>query len=272
MRSAITRGVAAAAMLALGTVLQAANGVIVTQKVTTGDSTQTHQVQLDANHMRAEVLGARGESQIVIFDGVKQVLYLVNPERKTYSEMTKEDADKLGAQVNDAMAQMQAQMANLPPEQRAQIEAMMKGRGMGAAMGGASKPEYKKTGTSTVGKWTCDKYEGYTNGQKTNEVCSVEAKALGFTTADFAVTREMAAFFARIMPQGASRIFSIGDPAVQGYAGIPVRMTSTTMGRTTTSELQDVTRGSIPDTAFEVPAGFQKEPFMGPMGRGRGRQ
>ena len=269
MRSAITRGVAAAAILALGTALQAANGVIITQKVTMGDSTRTTQVQFDANHMRAETPGARGESQVVIFDGAKQVLYIVNPERKTYSEMTKADADKLGAQVNDAMAQMQAQMANMPPEQRAQIEAMMKGRGMGAAMGGAAKPEYKKVGTDTVGKWTCDKYEGYVNGQKTMDLCTVDPKVLGFTPADFAVTRQMADFFSRIMPQGASRIFSIGDLATQGYAGIPIRTTTSMMGRTSTSELQDIQRGSIPESAFEVPAGFQKEPFMGGMGRGR---
>lgn len=269
MRSAITRGVAAAAILALGTALQAANGVIITQKVTMGDSARTTQVQFDANHMRAETPGARGESQVVIFDGAKQVLYIVNPERKTYSEMTKEDADKLGAQVNDAMAQMQAQMANLPPEQRAQIETLMKGRGMGAAMGGAAKPEYKKVGTDTVGKWTCDKYEGYVNGQKTMDLCTVDPKVLGFTPADFAVTRQMADFFSRIMPQGASRIFSIGDLATQGYAGIPIRTTTSMMGRTSTSELQDIQRGSIPESAFEVPAGFQKEPFMGGMGRGR---
>lgn len=269
MKRTVLGAVTVAGVVALTGVLHAASGVVIVTKSSSDSGTQTHQVQLDANHMRAEMAGGAGDTQVVIFDGAKQVLDIVSPAKKTYSEITQADADKLGAQVSGAMAQMQAQMANLPPEQRAQIEAMMKGRGAGAMGGAPAKPEYKKVGTDTVGKWTCDKYEGYTNGQKVSEVCTVDPKALGFTVGDFAVTRQMAEFFGRIMPQMSSRMFAIGSLEAQGYAGIPVRNTQYVMGRTITTEVVEVTRGTIPETAFQVPAGFEKQPFMGGMGRGR---
>jgi hypothetical protein len=40
-----------------------------------------------------------------------------------------------GGQVEAAMAQMQAQLASMPPEQRAQVEAMMANQGIGMAAG-----------------------------------------------------------------------------------------------------------------------------------------
>jgi hypothetical protein len=43
-----------------------------------------------------------------------------------------------GGQMEAAMAQMQAQLAAMPPEQRAQVEAMMARQGVG--IGGAGKP------------------------------------------------------------------------------------------------------------------------------------
>jgi hypothetical protein len=49
----------------------------------------------------------------------------------------------------------------------------------------------------------------------------------------------------------------------QGYPGIPVRRTSTIGGVTNVTEVTDVSRGSIPDSAFQVPADYHKEPMMG---------
>ena len=116
----------------LGGVAQAADGVLlVTRTTTSGSEPRTNQVQIESKRMRAESSGAAGEKMIVLFDGTTQVMRLVDNEKKTYTEMTKEDVDALGGQMSAMMAQMEQQLKNLPPEQRAQVEAMMKGRGMG---------------------------------------------------------------------------------------------------------------------------------------------
>jgi hypothetical protein len=67
----------AGALCALVGTAQAADGVLIVQKTTAdGGAPRTTQVQIDARRMRAEAIGQRGEKQIVVFDGVKQIMML----------------------------------------------------------------------------------------------------------------------------------------------------------------------------------------------------
>jgi hypothetical protein len=254
----------------------AADGVLLVQKVTMGASpAQTHQIQIEAHRMRMDAGGPRGSTMTVVFDGTRQVMMMIDDAQKSYSEISKADIDALSNQMAGAMSQMQEAMKNMPPEQRAQIEAAMRGRGAGGRMGGMpgaapAKTEYKKVGTDTVGKWTCDKYEGYSNGQKTSEICTVDPKVLGFSMTDFAVTKDLAAFFDKIPMLAAQQTFRIGTPEEQGFSGVPVRSVTTAGGQTVTSEITEVKRQAFPDSAFQAPAGYAKQ--ASPLGGMRGRR
>ena len=252
----------------------AASGVLIAQKVTSGTTTTTHQSQIEPTRMRSEIASSTGRKQAVVFDGAAQVLRMIDDDAKTYTEMAKADLERMRGQVDGAMAQMQEQLKNMPPEQRARMEALMKGRG--AAMTGMAGPptEYKKVGTDKVGRWTCDKYEGTKSGEKVSEVCTVAPSALGFTAADFEVTRQLAEFFKSLMPQAADGLFTIGSatPNPNSFSGLPVRVVSYRGGTVqTVSEMTEASRQTFPDTLFQIPAGYQKREFPG-MGRGRGRQ
>jgi hypothetical protein len=257
------------ALLLVGKVAMAAQGIVIMERSTVNGASETHQIQITQQKMRADLAGPNGPTTVV-FDGAKQVLYMINPARKSYSEMTKADADQMGAQLSGAMAQMQEAMKNLPPEQRAQMEAMMKGRGMPPGMmAAAAKPTYRKGATRQVGKWTCDVYDIMVNDQRTGELCTVSAQTLGFTAADFAVSQQLAAFMKSMLP-GSEALFQMGG-AAEGFPGVPVRRVATVLGRETISEMTSVTRQEIADALFEVPAGFTKEAFGGGLGRGRGQ-
>ena len=259
----------------------AASGVLIAQKVTNGTTTTTHQSQIEPTRMRSEIASSTGRKQAVVFDGAAQVMRMIDDDAKTYTEMAKADLERMRAQVDGAMARMQEQMKNMPPEQRAQMEALMKGRGgalpgAGAAMAGAAGPrtEYKKIGTDKVGQWTCDKYEGTKSGQKVSEVCTVAPTALGFTAADFEVTRQLGEFFASLMPQAAEGLFTIGSSTStpNAFSGLPVRVVSFRDGTIqSVSEVTAASRQNFPNALFQVPAGYQKREFPA-MGRGRGRQ
>jgi len=264
--------VAAAACLMAGPAW-AADGLVLVQSVTTGSGTaMTHQIDIDAHRMRMESGGGPAGSQVFIFDGTRQVMIMVNDANKTYSEISKADLDALSGQMSAAMSQMQEAMKNMPPEQRARMEAMMKGRMGGAGAAAPAKPVYTKVGTDKVGKWTCDKYEGTTNGQKTTELCTVDPKVLGLNTADFAVTKDFAEFFGKLIPAGAAQAFRVGSTEEQGFSGVPVRTIVHTNGTTMTSEITDIHHQSFTDATFQPPAGFQKtdSPFAG-RGRRGGR-
>src|SRR5262249_49519099 len=264
---------AATAVCLLGAHASADDGVLIVQKVTSGaGAAMTHQIQITPHPMRMEFAGAtpRG-SQVIVFHGSRQVMMMIDDANKHYSEITKADLDALSGM----MAQMQDMLKNMPPEQRAQMEAMMKGRGAGGragAPGGAapSKTQYTRVGTDTVGKWKCDKYEGTKDGQKTSELCTVDPKALGFSMADFGVTKDMAAFFEKLMPADAAQMFRLGTPEEAGFSGVPVRTVNYIGGQTVTQELTDIKRQAFADTLFQAPAGYQKQDS--PLTRGRGRR
>ena len=247
--------------------LHAANGLLIVEKTTGLTATpSTNQIQLESHRMKAESTGESGSTRVVMFDGARKVLTMVDNDKKTYTEVTQQEAEQIGAQLSEAMAQLKKQMDALPPDRRAQMQEMMSRMGAGAT----TKAIYKKAGTATVGKWTCERYEGFEGDKKTSEVCTVDPKVLGFTTADFAITQQMAEFFKKIVPQMAAQTFTLGSIEQQGFPGVPVRRTFTVGGKDIVSEITEVSRQSFPDASYATPAGYEKKPF-GPIGRGRGR-
>ena len=255
---------------------QAADGLLLVQKTTSGTTVRTNRVQIERTRMRTESTDPSGAQQVMIFDGAKKVLTTIDVGKKTYREMTEADVEKMGAQMSGAMAQLQEQMKNMTPEQRAMME-KMSGR-MGAAMAGMGAPvkvQYRKAGTDTVGKWKCDKYEGFKGEEKTSEICTVDPKVLGFAATDFEVSKQMAEFFKKMVPQMAEQMarqaFTLSSPEEQGFSGVPVRTSITVAGRQVTTEIVEAGRQTFPDAAYQVPAGFQKLDFMAGPGRGRGR-
>ncbi|HVH26484.1 MAG TPA: hypothetical protein VM818_06990 [Vicinamibacterales bacterium] len=253
---ALAIGLAAAPLLA-------ADGVLIVEQTTTGGATRTNQIQIEKTRMRAESTDPSGAQRIIVFDGTAQVIRMIDPAKKTYTELTKAEVDRLGSQMNDMMAKMQEQMKGMPPGMREKMEAMMRGRGMPGAAA-AAKTEYRKTGTGKVAKWTCDQYDGLVNNQKTSEVCTVDPKALGFTAADFEVTKQLAEFFRQLMPQNAEQMFSIGANDPQGFSGVPVRRVYSIGPNQTVSELSEVSRQTFADSLFAVPTGYQKQTFSMP--------
>ncbi|HKB09615.1 MAG TPA: hypothetical protein VKD69_03135 [Vicinamibacterales bacterium] len=254
---------------------QAADGILIAQKVTNGSTVTTHQTQIEKTRMRSEITQPGGRKQVIIFDGGAQVLRMIDDSNKSYTEMSKAEAEQIRAQMDSAMTMMQEQLKNLPPEQRARMESMMRGR-----MPGADRPktDYKKVGTDKVGRWTCDKYEGTRSGEKVSELCTVAPSAMGFTPGDFEVTQQLATFFSSMMPQAVDGLFRIGatSAAPDSFSGIPVRMVTFANGAPgAVIEVTEATHQSFADTLFQVPAGYQKREFPGAgrgPGRGRGRQ
>ena len=235
----------------------AADGILITQRVTSAGAPLTVRVQIEATRTRTEMAGPNGVMNVTIFDGGKQVLYIVDPARKTYMEMTKADVERLSAQMQGSMAQMKAQLEKMPPAQRAQMEAMMKG------------VQHTRTGSDTVGRWTCDKYDLTQGGQKIGEVCSVNLATLGFGATDFDVMRQMGAFYSTMAPLMPAQLTGVSGFDQGSSSDFPVKTVMMVPGGTMTTEVVEAGRQTFPDSLFAVPAGFTKQDLMGALG-GRG--
>lgn len=245
----------------------AADGVLLVQSVNDGAKTTatSSQVHLEPNRIRTEIHDGDGRRQVVIFNGATEVLYIVDPANRTYIELTKADAARMGSMMQGAMAMMEQQLANLPPAQRAMMEQKMAGMMSGGATA-VARPEYKRVGTGKVGDRTCDRYDGYAAGRKTSEICTVAPEALGLSLADFGVLGKLSDFVRTIMPQLGDQIVGVGTPE-QGFSGLPIRTATTDprSGRTITMQMTEARRATFEDTIFQVPAGFTKQamPMMG---------
>jgi hypothetical protein len=270
MRSRVRDALLAAAFTLVAWPLWAADGVLVVEQTTVGAFVRMSRVQIEPQRMRAEMVEPDGSTQVAIFDGTQQVLWVVSPARQTYMELTRADLDQRASQANAMMAMLEERLKNLPPAQRAQIAATMgRGGGLPGTPGEAPRTEYRSAGSGTVGPWSCQAYEGFQSDQKTSELCTVEPSALGLTTADFAVSGQMAEFFRAIMPQSSAPPFSVGSPGDQGFSGVPVRRVNL-IGQQSVTEVTSITRASFPDSLFVVPDGFTKQAIsLAPSGPGR---
>jgi hypothetical protein len=233
-----------------------AQGILFVQVMTRDGKSTTNQVQLDKTHMRAE--SASAEGNVFLFDAATKTARILNTDRKTYREIDGSQMERMRQQ----MTQLQEQLKNMPPEQRAMMEQMMRGRGgmPGMASGPAERLTYRQTGSDKVGQWTCTKYEGFRGADKVSELCTVDPTQFGLTAADFAVAKEFVEFLTGLLPQVADQAVMFGTVADQGFSGVPVRQTRFSDGRVeSVSEVKEFRRETFPASTWEVPAGFQRE-------------
>ena len=88
---------------------------------------------------------------------------------------------------------------------------------------------------------------------------------------DFQVFRELAEFFAKLVPNQRESFMEFGAPdwqQRQGYPGIPVERKSFNNGKlVSTSVIETMERATLPEEPFAVPQGYKKQ--KGFPGRGR---
>lgn len=82
-------------------------------------------ILVDGARMKMSGMGESGE---MVFDGGSKSLMILDHSRKSYFQMDQESMAEMVGKLNAAMAEMEEQLASLPPAQRAMMEKMMKGK------------------------------------------------------------------------------------------------------------------------------------------------
>jgi hypothetical protein len=245
-------------------------GVLLVQKtepVQGSGATTTSKVLVDRDRVRVDADGSQ-QQHIFIYQADRQTMYMIDPEKKTYQEMTKQELEQMMGQLGDQMAQMKKmmdeQMKNMPPQQRQMMEQMMKGKMKGlSALGPAGKTLYRKVSSGQqVGRWTCDKYEGHSNNKKVEDVWTTDWNQFGVSADDFRVFQELADTFKSLGSRVGASFFQVGTEGAQTeeqYSGVPVRRISYLNGKPHQKhEITQVSRQNFEDSLFEVPQGYRK--------------
>ena len=205
------------------------------------------------------------EGRVSLIKG--DAMYILDDSDKTYIAMDKATMEKVGKQLNEAIARAKEQIAKLPPEQRAQAEQMMGGANLG---GGENKVDVTDTGKSeTVEGRKCRVWDVTRNGELDEQICVVPYSALpgkedlSKVFANFAKIYEEMTKNVPMLAGSMSNEFTARVKA----GGFPVRSRGYENGKLIDEEtLVKVWREeAIPASMFEIPAGYtQKQLSMGP--------
>ncbi|MEO8016854.1 MAG: DUF4412 domain-containing protein [Pseudomonadota bacterium] len=194
-------------------------------------------------------------------------LYLIDDQRKTYSQVDKAAMQRTMNQAGAQMAEMQEQLKSMPPEQRAQMEKMMGPNMQGLGNGRKDIYDSKDTGkTDTVEGRRCRLWSLLKNGKPSEELCVVPFTSLPGKEDLQKTFKELAEAFDGL----AKSVPGAGDSskarnAINGYPVRTRHFDDAGKPRTVEEVLKSWSEESMPASTFDVPAGYRKEamPTMG---------
>jgi hypothetical protein len=227
-------------------------GLVVSMQESDGQST----LQVEGKKLRMEKGGAH--SHVVIFDGDASKFLQMNPQARTYSEMTRADGQAIAARLQEAMARM-------PPEQRERMEAML-----GKATPARHQVKYEATGAhETVAGFGCDGYRKLRDGKLAEEGCFIPWSSGAVSKKDLAGLFELGKFMDEMLAGVPGARGGVTDQIygeLERAPGFPavVAHVDPSGARGKEQRLLSLKRISVSSDQFAVPAGYSKVKMMVP--------
>jgi hypothetical protein len=264
---AVVGAVLATTPLFAGVRIQMQNTDLATNK------TNTQTIMLDNTRLRVD--SDEKTSMMFLTDGGRNRMVILDKAGNTYQEMDEQTMKQMADQMSGAMAQMDAAMKNMPPEQRKMMEQMMEGK-MPQAAAAAPKTVYSAKGSGTVNGFSCTKYDGVRGAEKVSEVCAASPSQIKIAPNDYQIFEKMKQFFSSLMDSMKNSPFGANMQSASlteaGFEGFPVQRTTFRNGQAADRmELKSVANASFSDADFSV-GGAKKVEMPMPGGPQKGKQ
>jgi hypothetical protein len=190
--------------------------------------------------------GSENGAMIMIARLDKQLIWIVEPDKKTYSEMTFADMKKFSEKMVKKMAPLKEQLKSMPEEQRNAMKKMM-----GA---GSDEPiSVKKTSeTKSILGHKCSKMTVF-RGKEEFMTMWLAKDISGFAPL-MADWKE----FSRQMEAMASQFNESETDMFKEIDGFPMETSTTVADHKMTSTVVKVEMRAISASEFEVPSGYTK--------------
>ena len=249
-------------------------GALVAQTASAGVYVEMvdHDIKADKTTLAQKIYVQNGNGRFVDAEGhatliKKGTFYIIDDQDKSYVMFDKATMEQLAKKISEAMEKMKAQLAQMPAEQRAQMEQMMPG------LSGSDKKwtvEVAETGkTDKVDGRTCRLWDVTRGGKLDDQICVVPYSDLPGKE-NF---QAMFANFAKVFEEMAKSVPMMAGMMTNEFSaqskvnGFPVRSRGYEEGKLGDDEqIMKVWREeTIPAATFEIPAGYkQKQMPMGP--------
>lgn len=230
------------------------------------------QTYVDGKNLKMLITtGNEHQSNEMIFRGERREMVVIDHEEKSYMIIDEAMIRSIGEQLSGVEAQMREALKNVPPEQRAMMEKMMKGRmPPQAASPARPKVELRRTSESdTRNGYPCMKYEATLDGRKVREIWVTPWDNVEGGDEAVEAFEAMAEFFAEMrdsMPRFGSDENQNDNPFenMKEMNGFPVVSYeyATDGSLESESSLSSSTRRSVDPEEFEPPSGYKLRQMM----------
>jgi hypothetical protein len=227
-------------------------------EVSTGDVTK-REILVDADRIRMNESGKKDHNSVLFLtDGGRNRLVMLDNDKGEYRELDQQTIDQMSGQVSAAAAQMQAQMKDMTPEQRAMVEQMMKGRGIATAPAAstAARTVFTAKGSGTANGFACTKYDITRGGENVGELCAASPAAMRLSDADFKAYDKMKDLLTSMLNMSSAILpnsVSMATLGQNGYSGFPVQQITIKDGKITDkTDTRSVGRASFSNDDFSL--------------------
>ncbi len=235
-------------------------------------------VSIKGNNLRMDFYHNGNKSgNSMIFLGDREELIFLNHTGKSYFVMNKESMNSMAGNINQAMSKMKDALKNAPPEQRAMMERMMKGRLGAMQTPHIEEPVLKKVGFEKIDGYKCTKYETYRGDEMVRLHYVTRWKNIDGGSEISSVMLGMGDFMDEWRKTFANRPKFIGSsmPSEKGIFkqlrkldGFPVKTVNffngAIVGETTFSS---VVKTNVDPLLFDPPEGYKKRDMKMPFNR-----
>ncbi|HMV38940.1 MAG TPA: DUF4412 domain-containing protein [Plasticicumulans sp.] len=211
-------------------------------------------IAIAGSRLRFETV-QEGERAIVLYDGRRHVLTMLDAEQKAYVEFGESSAAELerasAERQRASDARLGEELAKLPPEERAALEASLRGNVATEAVRVPRRIEQTGQHRSVAGIG-CGIVNVWVDDEKQEAHCVASREALGLSEEEFATLTGALSALEQSSGQDGSVAAALG--------GVPIH--STERGEEDSelvTELRSVSRAAVPAERLRVPPDYQQQ-------------
>jgi len=234
-----------------------------------GEETERNEIFAQSGMLRIDSGGGPFSSDVsMIFLGDR--FLVVDHDEKSYIIMDETMLDAVSSKISEAMKQMEAQLASMPPEQRAMAEQMMQSQMPG--MMGEQESTPMRVEVIGPGEWrgrACTRYAVFDGPEKAQDVCSAPLDQVDGAADMMEAFHGMAKFVKKLtesLPGPLAASISDNPGAVmEQIEGFPVHSVEYQYGQASGEvSLESIKEQELDASVFDAPDGYKlQDPFAG---------
>jgi hypothetical protein len=205
------------------------------------------------------VIMGDGSSKMLFRAGRNEIVIIDHP-RRSYMVLDEATAKRAKTQMGDMQQQMAQQMAQMTPEQRAQMAKMFQSGNMPGATTETARTEVQRHGQATIGRIDCEKISLLKKGRVSSRMCIASAGAVGMDSKDYDALLTATDAVKNLVSEITGGMRSPMPMNLRAMNGIPVKMEDLEHGNVTL--LKKHSNSNLDGTVFQIPKGYQQRQMM----------